>query len=85
MVRYFGHLRFGLQYDEDRIEELSPKNIPEFLRVIATVSDQRFEKVCQSSGSCVSQIIACQGQRELTVSEPQGRHQSSTRLGTQLG
>jgi hypothetical protein len=39
MIRDLGHFGLGLQHNEDRIKELSPKNIPELLREVATIAN----------------------------------------------
>jgi hypothetical protein len=51
MVWHLGHLRFGVKDDEDRIEELSPQDIPKFLREVASVTDQCVKKISQCSVS----------------------------------
>jgi hypothetical protein len=56
MVWHLGHLRFGVEDDEDRIEKLSPQDIPKFLREVASVTDQCVKKISQCSGFLISDV-----------------------------
>lgn len=56
MVWHLGHLRFGVKDDEDRVEKLSPQDIPKFLRKVASVTNQCVKKISQCSGFRISEV-----------------------------
>ena len=56
MVEHFAHLVLGLEHHEDRIEKLTPENIPELSRELTAVLDEGIEKIVESTVETVRSL-----------------------------